>query len=157
MKTKRSDYARCPLNWMPDPETGCWVWLWRLCTGDQYPRMEYMGKRAVVHRTLYEMVYGPLDRDIELHHGCENTRCVNPDHMEPLTKEAHTRLHQSRPHKNRKFACRRGHEFTPENTQVNYWNGKPHRSCRTCQARWDREAKARRKLKRIHDATSSAP
>jgi hypothetical protein len=42
------------------------------------------------HRLICEQLRGPIPDGLELHHKCENTRCVNPDHMEPLTPKEHT-------------------------------------------------------------------
>lgn len=46
-----------------------------------------------------------------------------------------------------KTHCAEGHEYTPENTYLR--PGTTHRHCRTCRARWDAEAVARRKAKEL--------
>jgi hypothetical protein len=46
-----------------------------------------------VHRWVYELLVGPIPKDHHLHHECENTRCVNPEHLTPLTPGDHRRRH----------------------------------------------------------------
>jgi hypothetical protein len=44
-------------------------------------------------RFIYEEVVGPIPAAHELHHRCENPRCVNPDHLEPVTRAEHAKRH----------------------------------------------------------------
>jgi hypothetical protein len=62
---------------------------------------------------------------------CKNHLCCNPNHLADLPATEMTRFRG--PMKNRvvKTHCKRGHEYTPENTYV--WHGKYDvRCCRTC-------------------------
>jgi hypothetical protein len=79
-----------------NPETGCWNW-----TGardvDGYGRV-FGGRtsgreEAKAHRWMYERERGPLPDELHLHHRCENPRCVNPEHLRPLTKAEHRAVH----------------------------------------------------------------
>jgi hypothetical protein len=47
------------------------------------------GKRVTVHRELV----GPLEVDQDAHHVCGNVRCVNPAHVEVLSRADHMRRH----------------------------------------------------------------
>ena len=63
-------------------ESGCWEW-----TG-QVPKKRGYGIWAitvVAHRISYELVKGPIPDGLVLDHLCRNRRCVNPDHLEPVT------------------------------------------------------------------------
>jgi hypothetical protein len=43
-------------------------------------------KRTVqAHRVVYEAMKGPIPKGLTIDHLCQNTGCVNPDHMEPVT------------------------------------------------------------------------
>ena len=108
----------------------CWAWTGRTHKG--YGR--YGGVQA--HRVAYELVIGPISAGLELDHTCRNPLCVNPDHLEPVTRSENMR---------RRYAtqshCKRGHEFTPENT----YTGLGVRQCRACQ----REAVARYRARKV--------
>lgn len=108
----------------------CWEWH-----GACYPngRPKFHGRYA--HRVIYEQLIGapPLD-GLDLHHGCENPQCVNPWHMEPLTKAEHSARHGRAVSGYQPPHCPAGHDYDEENTQV--WtdpkNGKTERHCRKC-------------------------
>jgi hypothetical protein len=95
------------------------------------------------HRIAYELVKGPIPDGRHVHHTCENKPCCNPNHLVVLTPQQHGR------HQPAAVAihCKRGHEFTPENTG---WQGpeKQWRICRTCWKERQRESEERRKMRR---------
>lgn len=98
-------------------ERGCWVWT----------RGKY---KYGPHRTYYRMVRGEIPKGLQLDHLCNNTRCVNPWHLEPTTHRANT-LRGSAPTaiNARKTHCIKGHPFDEQNTitMPNGW-----RKCREC-------------------------
>lgn len=72
--------------------TGCWEWQRRL--SDEYPqiRLNINGKQmnAQVHRLSLEAKHGkPLGKQA-CHHICANSRCTNPDHLQPVTHRENT-------------------------------------------------------------------
>jgi len=81
-------------------------------------------RRAVVyqHRDIWEGLYGPIPKGHHVHHidGDKTHNCIS--NLELLSATEHQREHNVRSH------CKKGHEFTPENTKA--WNGK--RKCRAC-------------------------
>jgi len=71
------------VDYLVDPETGCWVWQLALSKGYGYARR---GNRfQVAHRWYYEQVNGPVPAGLELDHLCRNRACVNPDHLEAVS------------------------------------------------------------------------
>lgn len=103
-----------------NPETGCWDWTGK--TLDGYGRLT--GEYA--HRVSYELFVGPIPDGLELDHLCNRPLCVNPAHLEPVTHDENMRRAAER-----RTHCKRGHEFTPENTYVRACGA---RQCRRCNA-----------------------
>lgn len=115
---------------------GCWIWNSGLdahgygqinCpteNGKRHPPLK-------AHRVIYELLKEPIPVGLEIDHLCRNRRCVNPDHMEPVTRAENVMRGEGLPAKNaRKTECHRGHLYTEENTYIrsNGW-----RVCRACQ------------------------
>jgi hypothetical protein len=80
-----------------DSERGCWNW--KMATGipsGKYIRgyLRVNKKDYIAHRWIYEQYKGKIPEGHDLHHKCENTLCVNPDHMEPKLESEHIRFHR---------------------------------------------------------------
>lgn len=109
---------------------GHWMWTGtKQKNGYGYTGWDVGGKRknVRVHRLFYETFVGPIPEDLEIDHICQVKLCVNPLHLRAVTHQENlkTRNHRG-PAK--KTHCKRGHEFTAENT---YWS-KGFKNCRTC-------------------------
>lgn len=112
----------------PEPNTGCWLW-----TGADntigYGKMRHpeTGKCDYVHRYAYEVIVGVIPEDLEIDHICNIRSCVNPDHMELVTRQENVRRRRDR--LRQRPYCHNGHEMTSENT---YFDKNGWRTCRTC-------------------------
>lgn len=73
-------------------ETPCWTWQHGK-NGGGYAQVQRDGQTAQAHRVFYEAAKGPISAGLELHHLCEQKACVNPDHLTPLTRLEHRRMH----------------------------------------------------------------
>jgi hypothetical protein len=119
-------------------ESGCWEWAKPKKNGYGYFYLD--GKELCAHRVSYTTAVGPIPHGLVLDHLCENPRCINPDHLEPVTQGenvARGGFYAARDAFNAaRSACKHGHEFTPENT---YHHPHGFRCCRTCQRDRDTE------------------
>jgi hypothetical protein len=92
--------------------------------------------KQYAYRYLWELEYGPLDSDLMLHHKCENSWCVNLDHLEPMTQSQHMKEHgfiNGDWGQKDKTHCPQNHEYSEENTYVfTTKEGYVERHCRTC-------------------------
>lgn len=131
--------------------TGCWLWVGRL-----YPngyaqtwsgsRSDGSRKNAYGHRLVYQLLRGEIPAGLDLDHLCRVRSCVNPDHLDPVTRSENIRRGEG-PRKlgllnGSKTRCARGHEFTLENTHMRPTGGRSCRACAREDARRKRTAEA---------------
>lgn len=70
-------------QWVSVNLDGCWIWQRRIKDG--YPVVIIGDRHLQAHRvTLEASLDGPLGSQ-PAHHICAETRCVNPDHLVPVT------------------------------------------------------------------------
>lgn len=103
-----------------DADSECWNWIADV-TAEGYGifKISRPVRRAwPAHRWSYTHLVGEVDDVLHIDHLCRNRRCVNPDHLEPVTcRENLLRSPITLASMNlAKTHCVRGHEFTPENT-----------------------------------------
>lgn len=116
-----------------------------------YGQISVDGSLMLAHRAMYELTVGPIPDGMNLDHTCHNSdaacvggsnclhrRCINVEHLEPVTGAENTRRGKSWATNGSKTHCLRGHPFTDENTYV--WHGR--RDCRACNRELKRSRKA---------------
>ena len=88
-------------------------------------------KPLVLHRLIYKLVKGKIPKGKVLDHLCRNTKCANPEHLEPVTDRVNVlRGVGLAAQYARRDSCKHGHKFTKENTLYSSSNNA--RRCRTC-------------------------
>lgn len=68
-----------------DVSGDCWEWTANIGIGNRYGSFLLNGKKRPAHRVAWELERGPIPPGLELDHLCRNTKCVRPDHLEPVT------------------------------------------------------------------------
>lgn len=98
------------------------------------------------HRWSYEHHVGPIPEGLSIDHLCRNRRCINPEHLEPVTHRENTlrgvgfaAVNAAKTH------CVQGHRYSPTNT---YTDPLGYRHCRTCRRQVDRNRQPRRQQTR---------
>lgn len=76
-----------------DRSTACWVWIGsRDIAGYGRAGFEFAGRKAwLAHRLMWTAFNGPIPEGLDLDHLCRNKACVNPDHLEPVTRSENIR------------------------------------------------------------------
>jgi hypothetical protein len=111
--------------------TGCWMWQAHTLNGYGLFTLSNQGGTVRAYRYAYELSFGKIPDGLEIHHKCGKRSCVNPDHLEAVTREEHPG--QIMMANKRKTHCIHGHEYTPENTII--CNKGKSRHCRICRDR----------------------
>jgi hypothetical protein len=75
---------------LSDRSGDCWLW-----TGARYRngygQMCLDGKRRSAHRVSWEAANGPVPVGLDLDHVCRVRHCINPAHLEPVTRSENMR------------------------------------------------------------------
>lgn len=127
-----------PLEWFKArvfkvTDDGCWLWrgpVRREPNGElRATSITYKGQSEIATRAFYRRVKGEFDPTLVLDHLCRVPRCVNPDHLEPVTQA----VNAQRGLRGMTTECPKGHAYDETNT---YWatrpDGRKFRVCRSC-------------------------
>lgn len=112
--------------------TPCWEWT-AATTGGYGAFRHIPGSRKMqpAHVWAYKYLIGPIPPGLEPDHLCRNRPCVNPAHLEPVTRQVNLRRSPiTLPSINAaKTHCVRGHPYSGDNVR---YTRDGSRVCRTC-------------------------
>ena len=129
---------------VPEPNTGCW--LWTRAGGEGYGRISSKGKLWLAHRLAYELLRGPIPPGLEIDHLCRTRSCVNPEHMDIVTKGENVLRGRGITARNvHKTHCPEGHELEAPKLL----GGRYRRVCRECMSRASMDHKQRKREARL--------
>lgn len=110
-------------------QNGCWPWLAAKSIGG-YGVFNVGGGTRYAHRISYVAHKGEIPKGLDLDHLCRNRACVNPEHLEVVTRSQNLRRGTGTPaQRAAQTHCKRGHELNSENTWI---HPKGYRYCRVC-------------------------
>src|SRR6185295_7523557 len=99
---------------MPEPNTGCWIWLGSTSRG--YGMLKVGNQNLYAHRASYSLHCGAIPAGLTIDHLCRNTWCINPKHLDAVTHSVNVLRGTSPSAKNaHKTECKSGHALVDGN------------------------------------------
>jgi HNH endonuclease len=120
--------------YIPEPNSGCWIWIGSI-ESLGYGRFKPDGRRKSKMKKAHVVSYQEFKCDVpdglELDHLCRVRCCINPEHLEPVTRKENIRrspialaaIWARRTH------CSNGHPLSGDNLVKTTEN---RRRCRIC-------------------------
>lgn len=120
---------------------------WRVTKGirkDGYCQIEVAGKKMLGHRLSYKHFVGPIPDGLDIDHvkarGCRFRSCINPAHLEPVTRPVNIRRGTA-PERTRAYYdalwasrthCDHGHDLAEVGLYIEERDGMTTRKCAGC-------------------------
>lgn len=125
----------------------CWKWTGAV-SSQGYGVLEISGQQKLAHRVSLQ-IHG-VELGQETDHLCRNRLCVNPEHLEPVTRRENTARGRGKASSAiRNNTCKRGHPLSGDNLSI---RGGKYRRCRTCARIWAEDYRNRKREKeKLHE------
>lgn len=140
-KTVARFWAKVNRDGPTHPVLGTPCWLWTRFTHRGYGRFGIGKTRADrAHKVAWRLLRGVIPAGLQLDHLCRIRRCVNPAHLEPVSRRENILRGESPSARNaRKTHCPQGHKLVIDGAG---------RRCIECRRRHGREYQARKRKAR---------
>lgn len=108
----------------------CWEWTGSK-TRNGYGQLKIGGVAMMAHRAFYEHFITEIPDGLDLDHLCRMRACVNPWHLDPVSRSVNLyRAETLGKYNLKKTHCPHGHEYSAANTRFTRTGS---RCCRTCE------------------------
>ena len=146
----RSIIERFENMYMPEPNSGCWIWLGYIWQDTGYACFAITHSQTKqAHIVAYRLYRGEIPEGMQLDHLCRTRWCSNPWHLEPVPCKENLLRGNTRNARNAAVThCPAGHPYEGTNLYIRKSNGQ--RGCRAC--RNDVRRRAAAKHKEVYNA-----
>lgn len=125
------------------PKVEVWdCWEWKASKNAYGYGQFYTGETMrLAHVISYQLLVGEVPAGLDLDHLCRNRSCVNPDHLEPVTRRENIARGSSVVARQmEQTECKYRHPLSGDNS---YIDGRGRRVCRACVRRKVAEQRAK--------------
>jgi len=150
MRSSKPVWERVLAKVVDDAETSCWIFTGGVNSAGYGQISTSANSMATAHRIVFEHFIGPIPDGMDLDHLCRVRRCVNPTHLEPVTRgENLGRGNHPNMVTRRTGICQRGHDLSVVGVNIRVRaSGTTKRSCAACARLHEVARNARRKARR---------
>jgi hypothetical protein len=74
-----------------DVPSTCWMWTGAVNAEGYGVFQTWPSGTVLAHRWSWELFHGPIPEGLHMDHLCHERRCVNPDHLDPVTNGENVR------------------------------------------------------------------
>lgn len=106
--------------------SGCWRWTGPLFDNGYGHISAATAGVTLAHRAFYMRAKGEVPEGLDLDHLCRNRACVNPDHLEPVSRSINIQRGVEARDTGR---CKHGHDMSVPDAWIDTGRG---RRCREC-------------------------
>jgi hypothetical protein len=121
-------------------ESDCWEWQGAKHSG--YGRFQVHGAPRAAHRVLMVWIRGEVPSELVVDHLCKNRGCVNPNHLEVVTRGINVvRSNSVTGVQSRQQYCKNGHPLHGDNLRIDGHS----RRCKLCRKTYNYDYGKKRK------------